>query len=84
MTEEHLIPLAQHIHIGLAVPCIGETVLGALAMTEKIVVAALALHGQGIALVTAETLLLIAAVHVGKLSSHDVAEEVLGIDEVVA
>ena len=84
MTEEHLIPLAQHIHIGLTVPCIGETVLGALAMAEEVVVATLAFHGQGIAFVATEGLLLLAAVHVGKLSSHDVAEAVLGIDKVVA
>ena len=84
VTEEHLVAVAQHVHIWLAVPGIGKTVLGALAMAKEVVTATLALHWQGIAFVATEGLLLLAAVHLGKLSCHDVAKAILGIDKVVA
>ena len=83
MAEEHLVSLAQHIHIWLTVLRVAETVLGALAVAQEIVVASLALQRQGITLVASEALLVFTAVHVGKLTGHDIAEAVLGIDEMV-
>ena len=57
--------------------------LGALAVAQEIVIATFALQRQGITLVASEALLVFTAVHVGKLTCHDVAEAVLGIDEMV-
>ena len=84
MAEEHLVAVTQHIHIWLAVPGVGKTVLGALAMAKEVVAATLALHWQGIALVAAEGLLLGAAVHCREFLLLYITQAVLGIDKVVA
>ena len=84
MTEEHLVTLAQHIHVWFSVLRIAETVFRTLAMTEKEVVAALAFKRKGIALVAPEALLLATAVHCGKVALHDVSQPVFGIHKVVA
>ena len=58
--------------------------LRTFAMTEKIVIAALALHWQGLALVAPEGLLLIAVVHHCKLALPNVSQAVFRVDKVVA
>ena len=84
VTEEHLVTVAQHVHIWFSILGIGKAMFGALAMAKEIVVASLALHWQGVALVATECLLLGAAVHCGKFLLLYVAQAILGVDKMVA
>ena len=82
--EERLEPGAEPVQAGLAVGRQQDAVLGALAVAGEEVLAGAAEGGQRLLLGPAEGALLLGAHEVADRRLDDVAEQVTGVDEVVA
>lgn len=82
--EELLVAFAEAAETGLAFGGGGEAVFGTLAVTEEQPAAGATQAGEGVVLVDSETELCGGAVEIAEGVVGDVAEPVLGIDEVVA
>jgi hypothetical protein len=84
VVEELLVAGAQVVEPGFPVRGHGEAVLRALPPTSEAHVAVPAAAGQGVALLFAEAALCLRADELDQVGVGDVAEEVLGGNEVVA
>ena len=84
MAIEAAVAGAKIVETGISIAIVCETVFGTFAMTGKQHVALLTLLRQGAVFEQTETLLLLAVEHLDEGVLIDIAEPILGKDEVVA